>query len=63
MSDNKQFPDLNSKPNFSEIEKEILDFWDKDETFDKTLNKGQRQNLFFMMALHSLTDYLIMDTF
>ena len=34
MSDNKQFPDLNSKPNFSEIEKEILDFWDKDETFE-----------------------------
>jgi len=47
MSDNKQFPDLNSKPNFSEIEKEILDFWDKDETFDKTLNKGQASEFVF----------------
>ena len=47
MSNNKQFPDLNSKPNFSEIEKEILNFWGKDETFNKTLNKGQASEFVF----------------
>ena len=47
MSNNKQFPDLNSKPNFSEIEKEILNFWGKDKTFDKTLNKGQASEFVF----------------
>ena len=44
---NKQFPDLNSKPNFSEIERKILDFWEKDETFNKTLNKGQTSEFVF----------------
>ena len=43
----KQFPDLNSKPNFSEIEQEILSFWNKDETFNKTLNKGQSSEFVF----------------
>ena len=47
MKDNKQFPDLNSKPNFSEIEEEILKFWGKDETFNKTLNKGQSSEFVF----------------
>ena len=47
MKGNKQFPDLNSKPNFSEIEEEILKFWGKDETFNKTLNKGQSSEFVF----------------
>ena len=47
MKNKKQFPDLNSKPNFSEIENEIINFWDKDETFNKTLNKGQSSEFVF----------------
>tara|TARA_A100001011_G_scaffold122236_1_gene129010 strand:- start:15 stop:3113 length:3099 start_codon:yes stop_codon:yes gene_type:complete len=36
----KKFPDLDSKPSFSNIENEILDFWNKNNIFQKSLDKN-----------------------
>lgn len=35
------FSPLSSKPDFSSIQSEILDFWDKDDTFRKSLDKQE----------------------
>ena len=36
----KKFPDLESKPSFSDIENEILEFWKKNGTFQKSIEKN-----------------------
>ena len=36
----KKFPDLESKPSFSNIENEVLDFWKKNGTFQKSIEKN-----------------------
>ena len=35
----KKFPDLESKPSFSNIENEVLDFWKKKWNFPKKYRK------------------------
>ena len=43
----KKFPDLESKPSFSNIESEILDFWNKNNTFQKSLDKNNDSEYVF----------------
>lgn len=39
------YKELSSKPNFEEIQPEILDFWDKNDTFNKSLNKDSESEM------------------
>ena len=43
----KKFPDLDSKPSFSNIENEILDFWNKNNIFQKSLDKNNDSEYVF----------------
>ena len=43
----KKFPDLESKPSFSNIESEILDFWNKNNIFQKSLDKNNNSEYVF----------------
>ena len=45
----KKFPDLESKPSFSDIENEILEFWKRMGLFKKALKKIKILNMYFMM--------------
>tara|TARA_B100000941_G_C28507918_1_gene558655 strand:- start:3174 stop:6272 length:3099 start_codon:yes stop_codon:yes gene_type:complete len=43
----KKFPDLEPKPSFSNIENEILNFWKKNEIFQKSLKKNHNAEYVF----------------
>ena len=43
----KKFPDLESKPSFSDIENEILEFWKKNGTFQKSIEKNKNSEYVF----------------
>ena len=43
----KKFPDLESKPSFSNIENEVLDFWKKNGTFQKSIEKNNNSEYVF----------------
>ncbi|MBR2274178.1 MAG: isoleucine--tRNA ligase [Alphaproteobacteria bacterium] len=38
MEKKKYYPELNAKINFPQMEKDILDFWDTDKTFEKSVH-------------------------
>ena len=59
----KKFPDLESKPSFSNIENEVLDFWKKNGTFQKSIEKNNNSEYVFMMALLLQTGYPITDIY
>ncbi len=40
------FPNLEQKPDFPKIEESILEFWDKDNTFEKSLDKNKNKKEF-----------------
>ena len=43
----KKFPDLDSKPSFPNIENEILNFWNKNNIFQKSLDKNNDSEYVF----------------
>tara|TARA_B110000438_G_scaffold193818_1_gene185401 strand:+ start:724 stop:3855 length:3132 start_codon:yes stop_codon:yes gene_type:complete len=47
MSKNKNFPELNPKPNFSEIEDSVLEDWSIDNVFQKSINKNKNKEFVF----------------
>jgi isoleucyl-tRNA synthetase len=44
-----KFPNLDSNPNFIKIEEDILNYWDRDDTFKKSLKKniGKKSYVFY----------------
>lgn len=47
MRKNEKFPELDSKPNFSNIEEEILNHWKINKTFKKTVEKKHNSEYVF----------------
>jgi len=46
MSNTQKFPSVQSGKKFSEVEKEILEFWKKDNTFQKSIERNPEDNEF-----------------
>ena len=34
----KYYPEVKAKPDFVELEKEVLNFWEEDKTFEKSVH-------------------------
>ena len=47
MNKNKNFPELNPKPNFSEIEESILEDWNINNIFQKSIDKNKNKEFVF----------------
>ncbi len=47
MTDTNYYPKTNSEIKFTEIEKEILDFWKRDKTFDKSIDQNTNGDFVF----------------
>ena len=44
----KYYPELNAKISFPEMEKEVLEFWEKDNTFEKSvINRNDAEEFVF----------------
>ena len=39
MSNKKYYPDVNPNPNFPDIEERVLEFWESDGTFQKSIDQ------------------------
>ena len=60
----KFYSDLQPKPDFAQIELEILNFWQNESIFKKSVNgRSDKNEYVFMMVLHLLMDYLIMGIY
>ena len=47
MTENKKFPQLNPKPNFSSIEQSVLEIWKRDNTFRESVEKKVNEEFVF----------------
>ena len=47
MTENKKFPQLNPKPNFSSIEQSVLEIWKRDNTFRESVDKKVNEEFVF----------------
>ena len=47
MTENKKFPKLNPKPNFSSIEQSVLEIWKRDNTFKESVEKKVNEEFVF----------------
>ena len=60
----KYYSDLDPKPNFAQLELDILEFWEEKKIFNKSVTIDlKKMNMYFMMALHLLMDCLTMDIY
>ena len=58
----KYYPELNAKINFPEMEKNILNFWEEDKTFEKSVhNRDGARSSFFTTVLRLPTARRITD--